>query len=609
MMHKKYSFRQSISFEELLRDDEYILIVDDDLMIREPLAEFLEESGFKVCEAEDAETLRHVLESKHVGLVLLDIGLPDADGSSLIPELLAGYPGTAIIMLSGVADLHVAIECIRNGADDYLAKPVKFNEILIVVKKVLERRCLVFDNMQHQEELEQANFRFKLLHQLSLKINSVHLTTSELDKVLYAILVGITANEGLRFNRAFLALFDDDDVLCGRLAIGPSCREEATRIWTELQGVEVNFLDMVESMHACTDRDAAVRGIVERLHIPVDDVGHLLIRSAMERKSYLVQGGKAEVEVPLDLLNLLDQQDFVVVPLFSSRRPLGVIIADNYVMQNPILPGDVKMLELFASQVSLAIEHSKLHLEMRSKIIQLEAVTHELDKNKDLLVEAERFSALGQMAAQMVHVLRNPITSIGGVCRILSRKIDGEEWGRYLDVMIKETGRLEGTLSDLFDFVSRAEPQKTLAPLYPVLQKTLMLVQPTMLKQGVEWELDVDEANPMVNMDVRQVRQMFLHIVRNSLDAMEGVGGTLTITGRLQGEQVCVSVKDTGFGMSDANIDRAKEPFFTTKTYGSGMGLTMVERIVGSHDGTFILKRSDQGVEALVTLPVVSESP
>ncbi|MDA3835290.1 MAG: response regulator, partial [Spirochaetales bacterium] len=186
MMQNISGFRQSISFDDLLTDDEHIVIVDDDMMIREPLAEYLDESGFRVLEAQDAKELRHLMASKNVALILLDIGLPDADGASLIPELIAGHPGAAIIMLSGVADLHVAIDCIRNGADDYLAKPVKFNEILIVVKKVLEKRRLVFDNLKYQDDLEQANFRFELLHQLSLKINSVHLTTSELDKVLYA---------------------------------------------------------------------------------------------------------------------------------------------------------------------------------------------------------------------------------------------------------------------------------------------------------------------------------------------------------------------------------------------------------------------------------------
>lgn len=606
MMQNSPGFRQFIPFEDLLKDDEYIVIVDDDMMIREPLAEYLDECGFPVLEAGDAQELHQVLAREKVALILLDIGLPDADGASLIPELMASSPGAAIIMLSGVADLHVAIDCIRSGAEDYLAKPVRFNEILIVIKKVLEKRRLIFDNQKYQDDLEQANFRFELLHQLSLKINSVHMTTSELDKVLYAILVAITANEGLRFNRAFLALFDENNVLTGRLAIGPSCREEAANIWAELQKTDLSFLDMVESMHGCIDRDTTVRGIVERLSVPEHDADHILVRSALEHKSYLVQDGRCEVGVPLDLVTLLDERNFVVVPLFSSSRPLGVIIADNYVMHNPIFPADVIMLELFASQVSLAIEHSQLHLDMKSKIAELEEVTHELDHNKDLLVEAERFAALGQMAAQMVHILRNPITSIGGVCRILSKKIDNEEWGRYLDVMIKETGRLEGTLSDLFDFVSRTEPEKKVEPLYPVLQKTLMLVQPTMLKQDVEWELDLDGADPEVDMDVRQVRQMFLHIVRNGLESMEEHGGFLKVSGRVQGDRVSVTIKDTGVGMAEVNLARAKDPFFTTKTYGSGMGLTMVERIVQSHGGEFRLNRHDQGMEAVVTLPLAT---
>ncbi|MDA3971780.1 MAG: response regulator [Desulfobulbaceae bacterium] len=604
MMQNTAGFRQAISFDDLLKDNEHIVIVDDDNMIREPLAEYLEESGFPVLEARNAHELRQVMVRESVGLILLDIGLPDEDGASLIPELLVGHPGTAIIMLSGVADLHVAIDCIRSGADDYLAKPVKFNEILIIVKKVLEKRRLVFDNQKYQADLEQANFRFELLHQLSLKINSVHLTTSELDKVLYAILVGITANEGLRFNRAFLALFDGNNVLTGRLAIGPSCREEAADIWAELQGTELNFLDMVDSMHGCMDRDTTVRSIVEQLSIPAEDTGHVLVRSALEHKSYLVQDGQCEVDVPPELVTLLGERDFVIVPLFSAKRPLGVIIADNYVMHNPISAADVLMLELFGSQVSLALEHSQLHHDMQSKISELQEVTHELEHNKDLLVEAERYSALGQMAAQMVHVLRNPITSIGGVCRILAKKINGENWGRYLDVMIKETARLEGTLSDLVDFVSQVEPEKTVAPLYPVLQKTLMLVQPTMLKQDVKWEIDLDGDDPEVDMDVRQVRQMFLHIVRNGLEAMEEHGGVLRVVGRVQGDKVVVAIKDTGIGMAEVNIARAKDAFFTTKTYGSGMGLAMVERIVESHGGEFNLKRHDQGMEAVVTLPI-----
>jgi signal transduction histidine kinase/DNA-binding response OmpR family regulator len=607
MMHSVHTFPHDLPLAELLRAGEVIALVDDDPMIREPLAEFLQESGLPVVEADSAAALQEVLRNHRVALVLLDIGLPDQDGASLIPQMVASHPELSIIMLSGVADIHVAIECIRNGADDYLTKPVKFNEILIVVRQALVKRRLIFDNKKYQEDLEQANFRFQLLHQLSLKINSVYLTTTELDKVLHAILVGITANEGLRFNRAFLALFDDDQgQLRGRLAIGPSCREEAGIIWAEMQAKGVDFLDMVQGLHDCAAHDNAINDIVNRLQVPIAQDQHILIRSAMEHRSFLVHDGRSEVEVDPGLLALLGEGDFVVVPLFSPRAALGVIIADNYVTRSSIRENELTMLELFASQVSLAIEHSKLHSEMQHKLTELEQVTHELDKNKDLLVEAERYSALGQMAAQMVHVLRNPITSIGGVCRILSKKITDEEWGRYLDVMIKETARLEGTLGELFDFVSRAEPHKEVGSLYPLIRKTLLLVQPTMVKQNISWEVELDEEHDvLVDMDGRQIRQMFLHVIRNALEAME-MGGHLKVVGEVREGRVAVHIFDTGMGLSDVNLSRARDPFFTTKTYGSGMGLAMVDHIVERHGGSFSLSRREEGMEAIIELPVAT---
>lgn len=606
MMQLARTFRHDLPFSELLKDGEVIALVDDDSLIRQSLAEFLQESEISVVEADSAAGLQRLLTEHNVGLVLLDIGLPDQDGASLIPDLVTDHPDLAIIMLSGLSDIHVAIECIRNGADDYLTKPVKFNEILLVVQQALVKRRLIADNKKYQEDLEQANFRFQLLHQLSLKINSVYLTTTELDKVLHAILVGITANEGLRFNRAFLLLFDDkQENLEGRLAIGPNCREEAAIIWGEMQEKGIDFLDMVEGLHDCAAHDNSINAIVGRLQVPVSDTQHLLIRSALERRSFFVSDGKTDEDVDPNLLEILGEDSFVVVPLFSPRAALGVIIADNFVTRNPISANDVTMLELFGSQVSLAIEHSNLHTDMQNKIVELEQVTHELDKNKDLLVAAERYSALGQMAAQMVHILRNPITSIGGVCRILSKKITNEEWGRYLDVMIKETSRLEDTLGELFDFVSQAEPKKLVASLFPLVKKTVLLVQPTMVKQNIRWEMDLaEDQDVMVDMDVRQIRQMFLHVIRNALEAMEH-GGVLKVTGRVNDGKVLVCISDTGMGLSDANLTRARDPFFTTKTYGSGMGLAMVDRIVENHGGSFSLNRQEEGMEALVELPVV----
>jgi len=630
----------SISLGQLLQNGEIVAIVDDDAAIREPLRIYFEEHGLPVAECASAADLMQVLVSRNVALVLLDIGLPDTDGLSLLPRIVDQHPDTAVVMLTGVADLRVVLDCIRKGATDYLSKPVQFEEIFHVARKALEKRRLVFENRKYQEELEEAHFRIQLLHQLSLKMNTVYLSTGELDQILRAVLVGITSKEGLGFNRAFLVMFDDDGrILRGRMAIGPSSREEAGRVWEEIQARELNFLEIVDNLKATsTTQDAAVNAIARALVVSAEDTGNILISSVLGRRSFRVSpengwvpmplerrngnGGRRNngtiiyerrekedeavpaLAVPRDIINILDEDSFVVVPLYSPGRSFGVIIADNYVTRRDIQDSHIGALELFASQASLAIEQSLLHNERQRKIAELEAVNQELDRSKDLLVEAERYSALGHMAAQLVHIIRNPITSIGGVSRILSKKNVDPEWAKYLNVIIHETERVESTLEDLFDFVGQGEIHKEELALCEVVKKTALLLQSSMAKHGVTWEMECPVPELVIQGDMHQIRQVFLHLFKNAVEAMAD-GGKLTIVVAVAEKQAIVSVIDTGPGIPESYLAQAKDPFFTTKTYGTGMGLTLVDRIVSAHGGSFSLKpHPGGGLEVRVALPL-----
>ena len=595
----------SLTPDKLLAKEEMIAIVDDDVYIRDPLRIFLESHDLAVVEAGSAEELRSLLGTGNIALILLDIGLPDTDGITLLPEITTDYPGTAIVMLTGRAELEVALDCMRKGADDYLSKPVQFKEILLVVRKVLERRRLISENLKYRENLEKAHFRIQLVHQLSLKMNSVYLSTVELDEILQAILVGITADEGLRFNRAFLAIFDDEgEVLQGKLAIGAECREEAAKIWAELREKNLDFLEIVQSIKkSCMNGDTKVTQMIKNLQVPVTDSEHILIRAASERRSILVEDGQADIPVDSDLIELLSEDTFIVVPLFSPSKSLGVLIADHFVTRRPITKNLVRSLEIFANQASLAIDHSRLYMEMEDKISELENVTQELEKNKDLLVESASYSALGQMSAQLVHVLRNPITSIGGAARILGKKIQDKKALEFVHMIVNETTRLESTLKDLFEFVSQPEVEKRCEPLYPLIRKTLLLIQPTLVKHSIDVELDIADPDPILEMDDQLIRKMMLHLTRNAIDAMPD-GGTLTITVSQQRGWVTILFADTGVGIAEALQERAVDPFFTTKTYGTGLGLTLVEKIVAIHGGNFSLTtKFDGGMEARINLP------
>jgi signal transduction histidine kinase/FixJ family two-component response regulator len=599
----------SLSTERLLIHDETIVIVDDDPGIRSLVKDCFAEHGLPAVETSKGSELFSILSIRNVALVLLDIGLPDVDGVSILPKLVEQYPDIAVIMLSGVSDIHVALDCIRKGAEDYLAKPVRFNDIYNTVRKALEKRRLIIENRKYQEELEKAHFRIKLVHQLSMKMNTVYLSTVELDEILQAILVGITANEGLRFNRAFLALFDSKgEYLQGQMAIGPGCREEAQSIWSEMQDRGLGFYDIVQNIkETCQNNrvDSTVNKIVKKLRVSANEHDNILIKATRERQSIQVINGQADYPVPDDLLEILSEDNFIIVPLFSPGRTFGVIIADNFVTRQEINSSYVTALELFASQASLAIEHSHLYMDMETRLRELKTLNRELDQNKDLLVEAERFSALGQMAAQMVHMLRNPITSIGGVSRILAKKIDNPKFEKYLAAMVKETGRLESTLEDLFDFVNLSPPKKEKVAIYSLVRKTLLLVKSAMARQKIEYELDFPDPEPLLNLDYRQIQQVFLHLIKNAIEAMPD-GGKLTLQAKIHQKWLYFIVVDTGIGIPEQQFENAKSPFFTTKTYGTGMGLAMAEKVLQAHNGTFVMEKMETGgIKVQINLPII----
>ena len=238
------------------------------------------------------------------------------------------------------------------------------------------------------------------------------------------------------------------------------------RIWQEMQEKELRIKELIDNIkHNCLNDDTEVNAIIRSLRVSAEDTEHILIRAATEQgidSGHLT--ATAIIPVPRELIDLLGEDTFVIVPLYSPGRSLGVIIADHFVTRQPITGELIDALESFASQASLAIEHCHLYMDMENKITQLEAMAHELEKNKDLLVEAERFSALGHMAAQLVHNIRNPITTIGGTARLLARKTDDPDQLKFLNMMIGEAAKIEETLQDLFSFVEQETPVKNTGP-------------------------------------------------------------------------------------------------------------------------------------------------
>ncbi|PHR27011.1 MAG: histidine kinase [Desulfotalea sp.] len=597
---------EQISPAQLLEPGEFVAVVDDSPEIALLLSHYLTNQGFNVLQAGSATAFQNLLQAKNIALVLLDIGLPDRDGDDLLKDIVPTYPDLGIIMVTGSTDIDTALDCLRQGADDYLTKPVSIKEFSRTIVNTLKKRRLVINSRRFQKELQSSNSRMQFLHQLNYKMNTAYLNARELQAILKAILIGITADEGLRFNRAFLALENaETNELEGRIGIGTSSKVKAGKIWEAIKEQGIQLDDILNSgLGDENSTDYTTNRIIQNLRVSPVEKNNILIYALQNRQTIEVREGKTKDPVETSsLIASLQQSSFVVVPLYSPSGSFGVIIVDNFITQSPISPADIIDLEIFASQASLAIEHSYLYEEMAQKISELERVTTELKQNKDLLLKAERSITINRIASQLLHALRNPITSIGGTARLLTRKSKDEYTTKFLKIITSETDRIEQTLEDLFSFTEAKEIQQTPYYLYSIIRETAFIFYSKFKRYNIRYQLHLEQIGPEISLNENKIRQVFSHLIRNSTEAMED-GGLLEIDATETKENITVTISDTGPGIPERLLQRSMEPFYTTKTYGNGMGLALVKQIIAAHNGNFSLEnRHPHGLKATLSLP------
>jgi len=139
----------------MLDQRDTLLIVDDEATIRKLLCQKLSREGYQCEEANNAEQALNTLETSPIALVILDIKMPGKSGIEFLPEIKSGYRDTAVIMATAVTDINVAVQCLKQGADDYLCKPFNLEEVSLAVQRALEKRRLKLEIREYQQFLEE----------------------------------------------------------------------------------------------------------------------------------------------------------------------------------------------------------------------------------------------------------------------------------------------------------------------------------------------------------------------------------------------------------------------------------------------------------------------
>ncbi len=526
---------------------------------------------------------------------LLGAGAEVLVGRSVVDCFSPPLPITRCLALDECQDEHCRREMLPPQGDpipvEILCRPFRgkqdggFDHCLLYISDTRKR--------DYEDEVRVARLaKLSLLNQVSEALYGANLT---LDQVLEAVLICITAGQGLRFNRAFLLLVDEKaTILKGEIAIGPSDQDEAGRIWHDLSNQSDDLFSMMTSYdQSLKQTDAAVNAIVKNMVVPLNDLDNVLVRCMEDRQAISIT---AEMDVPgvAAIRTWLGCDHFAVAPLVTRSGMLGAIIADNAISRQAITDLDLEFLQLFANQSSSAIENSRLYAELEHQLIALRMAHQKLKEHQDTLLRMERLSVMGETSAIVAHELRNPLVAIGGFARALVRNLDAEDPNhKYAAIITEEVTRMETIIHDLLDFIRPQKQRRKDIVIDDLVTATVDRFQGEMQAKEVELSLSLASAGVVVSCNPIEIQQVLQNFLMNSLQVMPN-GGSIEVRTWLMEGGVQVEVCDSGPGFADDVEDKLFAPFFTTKPTGSGLGLTICHQIIKSHGGV-VGARNRQG--------------
>ena len=246
---------------------------------------------------------------------------------------------------------------------------------------------------------------------------------------------------------------------------------------------------------------------------------------------------------------------------------------------------------------------------------QVEERTTALKSAQAQLVQSEKMSSLGKLAASVAHEINNPLAGILTYAKLLLRLHEEgeltetmrESCARNLRLVQRETERCSAIVRNLLDFARQRPPSLKDIDVSAVVEEALSLLSHRLRMQDVTLQKDLPPM-PLVKADFGQLRQSFVNIALNACEALNK-GGTLTVTSRAVGNMVEVAIADTGPGIAPEHLSHILDPFFTTKEKGTGLGLSVVYGLIDRHGGTLDIKSQvGQGTTVIVRLPVATPS-
>lgn len=318
------------------------------------------------------------------------------------------------------------------------------------------------------------------------------------------------------------------------------------------------------------------------------------IRRSFPETYVIMFTGKGSEEIAVELMKA-GASDYILKPFNNQDlvdRIEGVLKLRTVELQNRAL---------LAERERLLAEIAEWNRELEARV---EEKSQALGKAQAEIVQSEKLATLGYLSAGMAHEVRNPLNSIALFVQLIKSGLDEQERLEYVDKILKEVDRIDSILAKLLDASKRPRFEISEVRMDRVLENTLEAFTPQLRQKRIRVVTDFRRIPPAIKADPMEIEQIFTNLFLNSIHAMSEEG-TLGVELDQDEQYIKLKVSDTGPGIPPENLPNIFDPFFTTNSRGTGLGLSVVLRIVRTYRGKIEVEKSDaSGTTFSVRLPL-----
>ena len=348
--------------------------------------------------------------------------------------------------------------------------------------------------------------------------------------------------------------------------------------------------------------------MIKNYKVSLNRLSNILVRVANTgRPEYVPEVKSSTLRKENIMLTLSKPTSVYVIPLITRSKVIGVFATDA-VGEKGVPKETRETLDIFSSQIAIAIENAKLYSKLQKQMA-------ELKRSQALLSRSEKFSFLGNLAARLAHEIKNPMTAIGTFIQMMPQKFDDEEFRKnFHNLAMEETSRINNLITELLDLVKKRESNFELNNLHELIDKMILLVSPQSNAKNIEVSRRFDPNIGRVWMDSEKMKEVVLNLLSNAVE-FTPVGGKIEFVTTHCVEKgkpatICIEIRDNGPGIPQSMIDNVFDPYFTTKHKssmhnGTGLGLFIAYQNMQDHNGNIEAKsKVNEGSVFTLTLPV-----